>query len=668
MMCISMKQAHEYLNIAVGILNKCASALNNKKHRYASELLDEFDNITMKKIIPQEILFQRLMMAAELSSRLGLISKSLAEIENNLELFDTYPLLKFKLLIKSGQMEASVARNNISVKHLSEALGLAESIENNSMIAEAYSAIAQMFSLQYEGLAFYFLRHSELYYEKAKDYRNLSIIRLHRAFLSWSVYRNYTNINRIESFRNEAEMLITTISEEGFNKHDQTYLKYAKGVILRNENLLEELLSENENVDMLPDKCRYEEMIIGICIEKGLFEKAKHILVCYEQDAIKLHGNGKDIETHIALLQDLIERKERAVYIPFRIQRKLEKLPNLFDILNHYSLCDEIWALDNSKMRQLFPTYRNEGQFEAIKMPDGRFILFPCAIAFNIFYRGQSEYHEMSQPSLYRKEMSEAKQFVERVKYEELKRCVESSPLTSIFKNGISLTYPDGSQEKLELSVDTLALAQHYGIKTELIDLTTDKFVAAFFATTDCKNGIYTPIVDNREKPGVFYRYCDKPQFGAYKTPKLRAVGLQPFSRPGEQKGLVYEMKPNENFNDAVISKDLFTHDSQIASFIFNFMNRSQKLFPQSPLETHADAIINTTTFSREAFVAAQKEFYTDTSEDVLKSYLKEMKISIVENKDFSFTDAEKQQCITSWEMDKNKILEKIFVRLCYRP
>lgn len=662
-----MKQIPEYLNVAVEILNKCAAALNNKEHKFACELLNEFDNMTQEKSIPLEVLFSRLIMAIELSSRLGLISKPLAEIESNLKLFDECPELKFKLLIKAGRMEACVARNNISVKYLSEALGLAESMENNSMIAEAYSTIARMFSPKYEGLAFYFLRHAELFYEKAEDCRNISSIRMHRALLSWAASRNYPNMNRVDCLRKEAEMLISKISGEGFNPHDLTYLKYVRGVILRNEYLLEELLDENASVDMLPEKCRYEEMIIGICIEKGIFKKAEYFLSCYEKDAKKLHGNGKEIETHIGMLRNLINQKESAVFIPFRIEKKPEESKNLFDILNHYSLCDEIWALDNSEIGCLFPTYRQEGQFEAIRMPDGRSILYPCAIAFNVFYRGQSEYHEVAQPSLYRNDMSEAKRFVERVRYEELKRCIKSSPLTNIFQNGIFLTYPDGGQKKLELSVDAVALAQHYGIKTELMDLTTDKFVAAFFATTECKNGVYTPIADNREKPGVFYRFSDTSVFGMYYSPKLRAVGLQPFSRPGEQKGLVYEMKPEENFNDAVISKDFFTHNSQIASFIFNYMNRSQKLFPKSPLESHADAILHSKELSRDAFDTAKREFYPETSENILISYLRETGISIVDGKDFSFSDAEKQQCLASWEMDKDKILSKIIVRICYR-
>lgn len=662
-----MEKIPKYLKNAVDILNKCAEALNNKKHKYASNLLNRFDNIMQKKRLPLKILFNRLILSAELSARLGQVSKSLKEIENNLELFDKYPNLKFKLLIKCGEMEACVARNNISVKHLSEALGLAESLENNSMIAEAYSAIAHMFSPKYEGLAFYFLRHAELYYEKTKDSRNLSIIRMCRALLSWTVSRNYPNLQNVDLLENESKKLISEISEKDLNQYGLMFLKYVKGVVLRDENLLEELLNENANVDMLPDKCRYEEMIIGICIEKGIFEKAEKFFKNYEQDARILHGNGKEIEAYIGLLRNLIQRKERSFYIPFRIM-KSKKQTNIFDILNHYSLCDEIWALDKSAMRCLFPTYSQEGQFEAIMMPDGRVILYPCAIAFNVFYRGQSEYYEKAQPSLYRTDMSEAKQFIERVRYEELKRCVESYPLTHIFQNGLFLTNPNGHHEKVELSVDVLALAQHYGIKTELMDLTTDKFVAAFFATTEYKNGIYTPIMDNREKPGVFYRYCDTPTFENHISPKLRAVGLQPFSRPGEQKGLVYKMESTENFNDVVISKDFFTHDSTMASFIFNYMNRSQKLFPKSPLETHANEILKSKELSRDAFDCAKRDFYPNTSEDVLISYLEEMGITIVDGKDFSFSSTEKQQCIASWEKNKDKILSKIIIRFCYKP
>ena len=427
-----MKETPQYMYAAVEILNKCGAALNNKEHRNACKMLDMFDNMTRGKRIPVEVLFNRLSFAAELSSRLGRISKSMSEIENNLVLFNDHLDLKFKLLIKLGRMEACVARNNISVKYLSEALGVAEASEDNSMIAEAYSAIAQMFSPKYEGLAFYFLRHAELYYEKAKDCRNLSIIRMHRSLLSWAVSRNYTNLIHIDRLQKEAEELISSISGENFNPHELTYLKYVRGVVLRDEHLLEELLNENANVDMLPDKCRYEEMIIGICLEKGMFEKADSFFTDYVNDARNLHGNEKGFDAQIAFLQGLIDRKERSLYIPYRIGKRKEEPTTLFDILNHYSLCDEIWALDKSIMRCMFPTYAQEGQFEAVKMPNGHIVLYPCAIAFNVFYRGQAEYFEDARPTLYRKGMSEAKRFIERIRYEEMKRCVDSSPLTDM--------------------------------------------------------------------------------------------------------------------------------------------------------------------------------------------------------------------------------------------
>ncbi len=660
-----MNQLPDYLNTAIGIINKCSDALNNKNHKLADKLLVHFDKVVNNKNIPLIILFKRLTLAVELYSRTGFIAKSLAEIEKYIEVFDKSPDLKFSLLLQAGLMEASTAHNKISIKYLSEALGLAESLENDRMIADVYAAIAHMFSPKYEGLAFYFYRHAELFYEKAQDNHNLAIVRMRRAMLSFSVSRNFPDMNRVDLLRQEAEMLVSKVDETDLDPFEQMYAKYVKGIILRDEHLLEELLEENAEVDMLPDKGRYREMLIGIYIEKGLFDKAACLFDDFEKDERRLRGDDQEIDAYFAYAQEHIKQRIQSVYVPYRMRKRPDEPTNLFDILSHYSLCDELWALDKSEMRLVFPTYRQEGLFETVTMPDGRVVLYPCAIAFNVFYRGQAEFFEEAKPSLYRAGMSEAKQFVERVRYEELKRCIESSPLVDIFQRGIFYTYPDGRQECLSLSVDALALAQHYGIKTELMDLTTDKFVAAFFATTD-KDKTYIPITDNRKKQGVFYRYSDTPGAGIFSPLKLRAVGLQPFSRPGEQKGLVYEMKPDENFNNAVISKDFFTHDPEISSFIFNYMNRSQKLFPKSSLESHADAILKSEELSREAFDAAKREFYPETSDDILASYLSEEGITIVEGKDFSFSDEEKQQFWASWERDKDKILSKIIVRLSY--
>lgn len=87
--------------------------------------------------------------------------------------------------------------------------------------------------------------------------------------------------------------------------------------------------------------------------------------------------------------------------------------------------------------------------------------------------------------------------FVERVKYAEFAQMIKDYPLVDIFDKGLSIKYPDGSYEPTSFSVDIMALAQHYGIKTELIDVTVDKFVAAFFACTQYIDGHYETVKDN---------------------------------------------------------------------------------------------------------------------------------------------------------------------------
>lgn len=178
-------------------------------------------------------------------------------------------------------------------------------------------------------------------------------------------------------------------------------------------------------------------------------------------------------------------------------------------------------------------------------------------------------------------------------------------------------------------------------------------------------NNVPVEMLFHRTKLKVFYRCQDPgllmPMGG---MSRLRAVGLQPFSRPGEQAGLVYEMREGENFNDIVISKELFSHDKVASEFIFNYTNRSKKLFPHSPLESNAQDIKSSKVFSTLAYADAIKEFYADTPDEVLKSYLADQGVTISDKIDFSFTEAEKEQCIKDWkEGEEERLLSKIIVR-----
>ena len=146
-------------------------------------------------------------------------------------------------------------------------------------------------------------------------------------------------------------------------------------------------------------------------------------------------------------------------------------------------------------------------------------------------------------------------------------------------------------------NVDSTAIGQHYGIKTDVLDLTADKWVAAFFAATKYENGTYLPHKD--DGVGVIYVYTEMPVLN-FASKRLSVVGLQPFSRPGCQAGLVYRMQKEENFNNQA-HRIFFKHDAAISEFIYNYCNRSKKLFPDEILEEKVKEIKKLKVYSRKA-------------------------------------------------------------------
>ncbi len=659
-----------FIKSGVNLLNQCSDALNKMRHPQALQLLRDYERITRSYPMPPELTFRFLYFQAELALRTGHYRKALHALELNLASFDRYPDLKFKLLLKAGKLECHSNRLNISPRYFSEALALAESQAKPLMIAEAYGEIAHMFSIRYQGLAIYFHRKAERAYSEAGDSHNLTQQRINRAYLCAITARIKPNLNHKERLEDEAVTIFANTDTSRFNPHEIRHFLHRKGVILRDENIIKRLIDDMAHVEALPDKCLYEECYMGLCIEKGEFAKAKDMATSYFRDARSLHGDSRDIRSRVTDMEKIIAAGVPVPYIPYFIPPNNSRDNTLFDILDHYALQDELWALDKSPIRCMFPYHSQEGLFEPVLMPDGLHHLYPLGLAFNVYYRGQAEHYPVSKPTLYRKGMTEARQFAERLKYIEFRKVVESYPLTKLFRNDFYVVAPDSSRIPLPLAIDSLALAQHYGIKTELMDLTTDKFVAAFFATTDCIDDVYYPITDKREKKGAFYRYSEPPSIilSGKTRNRMRAVGLQPFSRPGEQQGLVYEMRPDDDFNKIAISTDYFNHDPEVSEFIFNYTNRSRKLFPVSPILSHAEAIKKSKTFSYDTLTRVREEFYPELNDETINSYLEEVGINIVESTDFGFSADELMECEETWKNGENdRILSRILPRFTFR-
>jgi hypothetical protein len=116
------------------------------------------------------------------------------------------------------------------------------------------------------------------------------------------------------------------------------------------------------------------------------------------------------------------------------------------------------------------------------------------------------------------------------------------------------------------LFVDHVAIAQHYGLRTGLLDLTESVNVAAFFATNELlRDGRWVPATDGW---GVIYRLSvprsRSPQEAEKDLEWMSPIGYQPFPRPNEQWAWAYELGITQDFWTLPMSRHLCFHILQM--------------------------------------------------------------------------------------------------------
>ena len=288
-------------------------------------------------------------------------------------------------------------------------------------------------------------------------------------------------------------------------------------------------------------------------------------------------------------------------------EKKPETLPNILEVLDVVCYDEEKYAVlydqktTMAKMGQ--GAHDNDGVIDCIVNPVGEYIYLTKGLAKNLFYRGQTIKHVPCYPSLYRK-LDERQQFIERIKLCEFSLLLRKSPASTFFDEGLNSHLGNGNDEHHSMHIDDEALAQHYGIKTPYLDLTADKWVAAFFACCDYKimpkgeRDVYEK--HHKDDVGVFYIYHGEPDY----TPDgdFRPIGMQPQSRPVMQAGYVRKLQEKQNF-DTLATAIPFRFDSGCASILYWLFDQSGHIQPPEVIDLKAKRIVEEDRcFSEEAF------------------------------------------------------------------
>ena len=331
-----------------------------------------------------------------------------------------------------------------------------------------------------------------------------------------------------------------------------------------------------------------------------------------------------------------------------------ENLPNILEVLDILCYEEEKYALRSMNTRLtsvlLGDPHDSDGNLDRVVGEDGRFLFLPKGIINGIYYRGQAKFYDICKPSLLR-DKTEKERFVERIKLCEFSILLQKHPSSKLFVEGYGDTLNDGHVESHELFVDEEALAQHYGILTEYLDLTADKWVAAFFACTDYH---HTPsgqrddyVKHTTEDNGVLYIYQDIKE--KKYSGELHPVGLQPFSRPVHQAGYVLKMENSQNFNDQAHAIR-FRFDSGCSSIIYWLFDQSMKIQPEEVIELKAKRIAGeTTTFSRAAYIMAHQRYFGELTEEDFLQRITDYALKIQETPLVDFTSEEIER---AWKDD----------------
>ena len=216
--------------------------------------------------------------------------------------------------------------------------------------------------------------------------------------------------------------------------------------------------------------------------------------------------------------------------------------------------------------------FRNN-RLTSVDMDDGTWVAMPISFDARI-YRGESALYDSCKPNLYRINDKNERCCIE------VKRCDFELFLleTDIVKKRLQ----DHGR------VDTLAIAQHYGFPTKMLDVTKDIVVAAFFATHRF-NRITRQWDPVEEGIGRIRWGVEIAEFYIYES--LRIFGDQIFVRPRMQNAMGVVLNEEDDFSDHGGHIE-FYQSKEMAERFDRCVDRDMLLPPWEPISNIASQIM----------------------------------------------------------------------------
>lgn len=307
---------------------------------------------------------------------------------------------------------------------------------------------------------------------------------------------------------------------------------------------------------------------------------------------------------------------------------KIDDLPTILDVV------EKIAAKENSNnLSRILSVpssqYFDEGRYFYVSDKNNRNIvrLMPTSQSTYTYFRGQSTYHKSCTPTLYRRGNKVSLPAEYEIACSRMKVCE--------FTNMICM-HPVFYELMQNIQANPIALAQHYGLNTEYLDITNSKWVAAFFASTkyDYLTDTYCPVGRDYENGyGVMYISKDFENLHEDFYDRLDPIGYQYFARPSKQSSFGFKMYPTENFNDLpFFEKIFFRHDIRASKIVYEMSYKQNRFIPQDTLSKLARQISNSKEVTRHALYLCYSDFYSDKSPTFLDEVCSTVGLIIREN------------------------------------